>query len=189
MRVKLLHVRAGDGGRDLAGDQGTGERAGCGVSLVDLLDDVDRRRLGFPAAGVVRIRCDSAIDQPHSSIHRPNGLADCGAGNTDLTCSRGVRPHRRPDVDRAGWRRSAGGNFYGTTVGEYLYPPSFVQTGDSGSVFRMTASGAMTVLHNFTQSLRSFGASPLGHVVQAPDGNFYRTTVAGEQTNLAPYSA
>jgi uncharacterized repeat protein (TIGR03803 family) len=43
-------------------------------------------------------------------------------------------------------------------------------------VFRITASGAMTILHSFTASE---GESPDGPVVQGRDGNFYGTTFFG----------
>jgi uncharacterized repeat protein (TIGR03803 family) len=43
----------------------------------------------------------------------------------------------------------------------------------AGTVFRMTADGAVTILHAF---VNGFGSRPLGALVQASDGNFYGTT-------------
>jgi uncharacterized repeat protein (TIGR03803 family) len=62
------------------------------------------------------------------------------------------------------------GNFYGTTVAG----------GDSGlgTVFRMTPDGTVTILHAFAGGSTD-GASPLGALLQAADGNFYGTTSRG----------
>jgi uncharacterized repeat protein (TIGR03803 family) len=62
------------------------------------------------------------------------------------------------------------GNFYGTTAygGEHF----------QGTVFRITPTGALTVLHSFSGS-PSEGAVPIGGLVQGSDGNFYGTTALG----------
>jgi uncharacterized repeat protein (TIGR03803 family) len=62
------------------------------------------------------------------------------------------------------------GNFYGTTASG----GAFFQ----GTVFRMTPSGAITVLHSFNSFL-SEGAIPIAGLVQGSDGNFYGTTALG----------
>src|SRR5262245_31770893 len=62
------------------------------------------------------------------------------------------------------------GNFYGTTASG----GAFFQ----GTVFRMTASGAITMLHSFNTFLHE-GAVPIAGLVQGSDGNFYGTTVLG----------
>jgi uncharacterized repeat protein (TIGR03803 family) len=60
------------------------------------------------------------------------------------------------------------GNFYGTTrVGG---------ANDLGTVFRITAGGALTILHSFTGPE---GFDPLGELVLGTDGNFYGTTALG----------
>jgi len=59
------------------------------------------------------------------------------------------------------------GNFYGTTVG--------TSTG-LGTVFKMTPQGKITILHTFNGS---DGATPIGQLIQANDGNFYGTTDKG----------
>src|SRR5262249_5628468 len=64
------------------------------------------------------------------------------------------------------------GNFYGTTASG----GTFFQ----GTVFRMTSSGATTVLHSFNSFLGE-GAVPVAGLVQASDGNFYGTTAVGGQ--------
>jgi len=62
------------------------------------------------------------------------------------------------------------GNFYGTTASG----GAFFQ----GTVFRMTSSGAITVLHSFNTFL-SEGAVPAAGLVQGSDGDFYGTTAVG----------
>ena len=60
------------------------------------------------------------------------------------------------------------GNFYGTTAGG--------GTSDSGTVFKMTAAGTVTILHSF-----NFvdGRGPSAALIQGTDGNFYGTTASG----------
>lgn len=69
------------------------------------------------------------------------------------------------------------GNFYGTTVSG-----GGGQCGGSfgcGTVFRMTASGDVKVLHAFSNSSPSDGDGPSEVLVQGSDGNFYGTTGSG----------
>jgi uncharacterized repeat protein (TIGR03803 family) len=75
-------------------------------------------------------------------------------------------------VPVAGLVQGSDGNFYGTTASG----GAFFQ----GTVFRMTLSGAITVLHSFN-SFSSEGAVPVAGLVQASDGNFYGTTALGGQ--------
>jgi uncharacterized repeat protein (TIGR03803 family) len=62
------------------------------------------------------------------------------------------------------------GDFYGTTASG----GAFFQ----GTVFRMTSSGAITLLHSFNSFLGE-GAVPVAGLVQGSDGNFYGTTALG----------
>jgi uncharacterized repeat protein (TIGR03803 family) len=64
------------------------------------------------------------------------------------------------------------GNFYGTTLGGDTGPCN----GQCGVIFKMTAAGKFTVLHNFTNA---DGNHPYGPMIQASDGNFYGTTRIG----------
>ena len=69
----------------------------------------------------------------------------------------------------AGLTLGSDGNFYGTTY-----------TGGantSGTVFRVTPTGTLTTLHNFTYG--SDGAQPKNALVLGSDGNFYGTTNQG----------
>ena len=62
------------------------------------------------------------------------------------------------------------GNFYGTT--------SFCGSDSGGTVFKITASGTLTALHEFEPG-QGDGGEPYAGLVQASDGNFYGTTTQG----------
>jgi uncharacterized repeat protein (TIGR03803 family) len=64
------------------------------------------------------------------------------------------------------------GNFYGTT---------FQQGGGGyGTVYKVTSSGTLTILHNLTG--QSDGGNPYAGVIQATDGNFYGVDTIGGGT-------
>ena len=68
------------------------------------------------------------------------------------------------------------GNFYGTTAaGGTGSCPGTIGPG-CGTVFKMTATGAITTLHSF---VNTDGAYPYGWLIQATNGSFYGTTSAG----------
>jgi len=69
------------------------------------------------------------------------------------------------------------GNFYGAT-GPTLPPTSVL--------FRITPAGSFKVLHTFDTESQPDGAGVF-NMLQASDGNFYGTTVAGEQ--FKPYNS
>ena len=73
-------------------------------------------------------------------------------------------------VPVAGLVQGSDGNFYGTANGGG-------QSGDFGSVFRITPAGLLTTLHAFAGGTE--GAAPVGPLVQGRDGNFYGTTASG----------
>ena len=62
--------------------------------------------------------------------------------------------------------RGTDGNFYGTTHSG--------GTNGDGTVFKMTPSGTVTILHSFTA--QGDGTNPAAGLIQARDGNFYGTT-------------
>jgi len=65
------------------------------------------------------------------------------------------------------------GNFYGTTELNNA-------RGTFGDIFRITPEGKLTVLHRFCSEPNcADGANPNGGLVQAPNGNFYGSTVHG----------
>ena len=49
----------------------------------------------------------------------------------------------------------------------------------NGVVFKLSLGGAITVLHEFDINSTTDGYKPYGGLVEAPDGNFYGTTVYG----------
>src|ERR1700674_1580728 len=63
----------------------------------------------------------------------------------------------------AGLTQATDGNFYGTTY--------FGGASNAGSVFKMTPSGAVTILHSF--SAGPDGGYPLAGLIQATDGKLY----------------
>jgi uncharacterized repeat protein (TIGR03803 family) len=67
------------------------------------------------------------------------------------------------------------GNFYGTA------PFGGTSSSRDGTVFRMTPTGALTVLVNFTGAN---GSAPEAGLVQGIDGNFYGTTSKGGSSNM-----
>jgi uncharacterized repeat protein (TIGR03803 family) len=79
-------------------------------------------------------------------------------------CTDGEDPH-------AGLIQATNGNFYGTTIGG--------GTNGLGTVFEITAKGALTTLHSFNGA---DGCIPYAGLVQASNGNFYGTTY-----NCSPY--
>ena len=65
--------------------------------------------------------------------------------------------------------QASDGNLYGTTLrGGYL---------NLGTIFRITTTGDLTVLHRFAGFIE--GAAPLSGLVEGSDGNFYGTTPVG----------
>jgi len=80
-------------------------------------------------------------------------------------CPDGASPY-------AGLVQGTDGNFYGTT-----YEGG---ANDYGTVFKITSQGVLTTIYSFcAQTNCSDGSTPYGGLVQATDGNFYGTTLAG----------
>jgi len=66
------------------------------------------------------------------------------------------------------------GNLYGTTTGG--------GASNLGTIFQITPSGALSLLHSFTGG--NGGKGPIGKLVQGSDGNFYGTTRRGGSSDL-----
>lgn len=76
----------------------------------------------------------------------------------------------------AGLIQASDGDFYGTTASGGTF--------GGGTVFKITPEGTLTTLHSFcAQSSCADGEFPNAGLVQAADGNFYGTTVAGGAGN------
>jgi uncharacterized repeat protein (TIGR03803 family) len=78
-----------------------------------------------------------------------------------------------------GWRtegapnglvQATDGNFYGTTP--------YGGASDSGTIFKMTSGGTVTILHAFGNSLND-AAYPHAGVIRGTDGHSYGTAAAG----------
>jgi uncharacterized repeat protein (TIGR03803 family) len=83
-------------------------------------------------------------------------------------------------VPAAGLVQGTDGNFYGTTSYGGAYGDC--NAGGCGTVFKITPSGALTTLYNFCSQGGSDctdGAAPAAALIQATNGKFYGTTVAG----------
>jgi uncharacterized protein (TIGR03437 family) len=63
------------------------------------------------------------------------------------------------------------GNFYGTTEAGGI--------SNNGTVFKVTPSGSLTILHSFCEPPCADGATPRAGLVQASDGSLYGTTSGG----------
>ena len=74
---------------------------------------------------------------------------------------------------RAGLVQAADGNFYGTATSG--------GADGCGTIFKITPSGTITILHTFTEG--SDGCYPYDPLIQATDGNFYGTAYGGGETN------
>ena len=73
-------------------------------------------------------------------------------------------------VSLAGLVQGSDGNFYGTTAHGGT-------NGGVGTVFKISATGALTTLYSFTGG--KDGGRPQAGLVQGSDGNFYGTTADG----------
>jgi uncharacterized repeat protein (TIGR03803 family) len=83
----------------------------------------------------------------------------------EINCTDGAYPY-------AGLIQATDRNLYGTTLGGGVTGSSYTY----GTVFKITPSGALTVLHSFDGTDGSFATAGL---LQATDGNFYGTTYFG----------
>ena len=93
-----------------------------------------------------------------------------------LFCAQGTYPNACPDgfYPEAGLLQAANGDFYGTT-------PQGGANGLGGTIYKITPSGALTVLYNFCSpgaGVCPDGSIPQG-VIQATDGDFYGITDGG----------
>ncbi|MGA2577436.1 MAG: choice-of-anchor tandem repeat GloVer-containing protein [Bryobacteraceae bacterium] len=89
-----------------------------------------------------------------------------------LPCTDGERPE-------AGLIQAANGDLYGTTS-----RGGAIGGVDTGTVFRITPSGALTTLHSFCCSI---GANLVAGLVQGTDGDFYGTAASGGADDCHPY--
>ena len=92
-------------------------------------------------------------------------------------CPDGARP-------AAGLILASNGSFYGTTQAGGANKDVNCAVEGCGTVFKITASGALTVVYNFcSTSGCTDGQTPEAGLIQATDGNFYGTTMSGGANN------
>ena len=128
----------------------------------------------YPQAGLIQSR--------HADFYgttTDGGTSDkCtyGCGTVFRIGSRGnlATLHRFDGTDgelpEAGLVQATDGNFYGTTSGDYT---NF----KGGTIFKITAGGKLTTLHNFHGIENTY---PFGGLIQATSGTFYGTTSGGD---------
>jgi uncharacterized repeat protein (TIGR03803 family) len=75
-----------------------------------------------------------------------------------------------------GMAQASDGNLYGTTTSGGPTAVYGTFNAANGTIFEITPEGEFTNLHNFELT---DGSTPWGGLVQATDGNFYGTTIAG----------
>lgn len=84
--------------------------------------------------------------------------------------------------------QASDGSFYGTTVnGGANSCSTNGETNNCGTVFKITPTGAVTILHSFGSS-QTDGMAPQGPLIQGRDGAFYGTTAAGGGFNCGYWS-
>jgi uncharacterized repeat protein (TIGR03803 family) len=82
---------------------------------------------------------------------------------------------------RAGLILGSDGNFYGTTYAGGAHQ-------QSGTVFKITPTGAETVLYSFGATSTD-AALPVAGLIQGTDGNFYGTTSSGGTNGVVALTA
>jgi uncharacterized repeat protein (TIGR03803 family) len=118
------------------------------------------RKLSWGRAGAVFVLCTTtAIALPAQTFTTLYSFCPL------YSCVDGANPQPR-------LVQATDGNLYGTT--------SSGGANNSGTVFKMTPSGALTTLYSFcSQSGCADGEQPIAGLVQGTDGNFYGTTYGG----------
>jgi uncharacterized repeat protein (TIGR03803 family) len=89
----------------------------------------------------------------------------------DVMAGFGLVPPQNPQAQLI---QGTDGNFYGTTISG--------GASNAGTVFQVTPTGALTILHTFVGGSAD-GAYPYASLVQGTDGNFYGTTYSGGAFN------
>jgi uncharacterized repeat protein (TIGR03803 family) len=117
----------------------------------------------------------TATDTPNGTIFK---ISPSGAFFTNLVVFDGTNG----GTPMAGLTKYGRNTFYGTTERG--------GTNSQGTVFRMTSSGVLTILHTFGPSEGGYfsgqsegGLFPDSELVLGRDGNFYGTTTSGGLTN------
>jgi uncharacterized repeat protein (TIGR03803 family) len=100
----------------------------------------------------------------------PSGVKSIYNFCTQSNCADGAAPI-------GGLVLAADGSFYGTTEEGGNQCPL---DSTCGTIFKISASGSLTLLHAFDGS---DGMNPMGYLLQSASGNFYGTTASGGANN------
>jgi len=130
-----------------------------------------------PAAGLIQAKDGNFYGTTNGDTSGSCSAGNCGtvfkitAGGT-LTTLHTFRPGQGDGgYPQDALVQASDGNFYGTT-----YSGGTASCG-CGTVFKITSSGTVTILHSFTGG--SEGEQPTAGLVQATDGKLYGTTQYG----------
>jgi uncharacterized repeat protein (TIGR03803 family) len=166
-------------------DNGTVFQISTNGALTSLYSFTGLNDGGNPRAGLVQGGDGYFYGTTHGSYGGPNyGTVFKISTNGALTILHSFTGNIRGDdgvMSSAGLVQGSDGNFYGTTAygGRYTNQYGYGQK-SYGTVFKITANGALTSLHLFNGN---DGAYPFAGLVQGIDGNFYGTTYG-----ILPYS-
>jgi uncharacterized repeat protein (TIGR03803 family) len=152
--------------------------AGALTDLVDFTDNGATNRGATPAAGLT-------VGGNGNFYGTTAGGGANGFGTVFMMTPAGLLTTLVDFTGTAGANRGASpqseliqasdGNFYGTTAGG--------GANSFGTVFKMTPSGVLTTLVDFSgDGATNAGSGPNG-IIQASDGNFYGTTAGGGSNN------
>jgi uncharacterized repeat protein (TIGR03803 family)/T5SS/PEP-CTERM-associated repeat protein len=144
---------------------GTAFKVTSGGALTELLTDAGNPIGAFVQGsdGLFYGTGSAALEGGDGSVYRFNSA---GAPTKLHSFTNFVGEGAHPS---AGLVQGSDGNFYGTTIKGGI--------ANTGTVFRITASGALTTLRSFTGG--PDGAAPAAPLLQGLDGNFYGTTSSG----------
>lgn len=129
----------------------------------------------YPASGVI----EGSDGNYYGSNDYPNGTLFRVTPDGTLTTLYSARSFTEgPDIDCpcAPLVEASDGNFYGTSV------TGGIGIGSSGTIFRMTPAGVVTILKTFVFSGPD-GRYPFSALTQGSDGHLYGTTTGGGITS------
>jgi uncharacterized repeat protein (TIGR03803 family) len=124
-----------------------------------------------------------ASNEVVATVGGPGGGGGGGGGGATLTPLHGFRGSPSDGSNWSTITQGPDGNFYGTAVtGGPFDPGCAANLNGCGLLYRMSPSGAFTVLHTFRANTNNENQNPIypySPLVLASDGNLYGTTSEG----------